>query len=123
LIDITSDVVVAQFGIDPADQSRIAVGQVFDVWPIDDRASGMEGTVSLLAHNVNSTTRLIDATLTPGDALPRPGTPLRLRHSRRIRGIVIPRSALVPESDQMVVFVVRDGTAKRIPGCHRAARR
>jgi HlyD family secretion protein len=117
-MDITSDAVVAQIGIDPGEQSQVVVGQVFDVRTFDDRATAKwKGTVSLMAHSVNPATRLIDATLTlSGDVPPRPGTPLRARAALAgAQGVIIPRAALVPEADQMIVFVVRDGTAKRTP--------
>jgi len=116
ILDIMSDAVVAQVGIDPADAAGIVVGQAFDVQPIDDRSGNhWVGTLSLMARAINPTTRLIDATLTlAGEALPRAGTPLRARAAfAGASGVLIPRAALVPDGDEMIVFVVRDGTAVR----------
>jgi RND family efflux transporter MFP subunit len=118
LIEITSGAVVAQVGIDPADAAAVAVGQVFDVRPVDDRGtSHWSGTLSLVSPGVNPTTRLVDGTLTlGGESPPRPGTPLRARAVLPgASGVLIPRAALVPEGDEMIVFVVRDGTAARTP--------
>jgi membrane fusion protein, multidrug efflux system len=118
ILDITSDAVVAQIGIDPADASGVAVGAVFEVRPIDDRlAVRWKGTVALMSHTVNATSRLVDATLTlSGDAQPRAGTPLRAHAALSgASGVLVPRAALVPDGDEMIVFVVRDGTAVRSP--------
>jgi multidrug efflux system membrane fusion protein len=118
LIDIAADTVVAQIGLDPADVTGIAPGQAFDVLPLDERAPGRwKGRVSVLAHVVSPTTRLIDATLTlEGDAPPRPGTALRAHATLAgERGVLVPRAALVPDGDELVVFIVRDGTAVRSP--------
>lgn len=116
LMDITGDGVVAQLGVDPADAAGVVVGTTFDLRPVDDLAPGRwKGTISLLAHQVNSATRLVDATLVlQGDAPPRPGTPLRARATLvGERGVLVPRAAVVPDGDEFVVFVVRDGTAVR----------
>jgi RND family efflux transporter MFP subunit len=118
MVEVTLDAIVAQVGLDPAEAPSVAVGQAFEVRPVDERAAGRwTGTVSLLAGAVNPTTRLVDATLTlSGDAAPRAGTPLRARASLAgATGILIPRAALVPDGDAMVIFVVRDGTAVRTP--------
>src|SRR5262249_51197355 len=46
----------------------------------------------------------------------RVGTPLRARASLSgASGVLIPRAALVPDGDEMIVFLVRDGTAVRAP--------
>jgi RND family efflux transporter MFP subunit len=116
ILDIGSDAVAAQVGIDPADAAGLAVGQTFEVRPIDERAGGRwTGSISLLGQVVNPTTRLVDATLAlRGDPPPRSGTPLRARQSLPgASGVVIPRAALMPDGEGMIVFLVRDGTAVR----------
>jgi RND family efflux transporter MFP subunit len=116
ILEINADSIVAQVGLDPVDAAGVASGQTFDVRPIDDRAPGhWKGTVTLLGRTVNPTSRLIDATLAlEGDALPRAGTPLRARAALAgVRGVIIPRAALVPDENAMVVFIVKDGTALR----------
>ena len=118
IVEISSGVVVAQIGIDPAEATGLAVGQSFDIRPIDDRAGGRwAGTLSLMAPALNPTTRLIDTTLTlTGEPLPRLGMPLRAKAAvSGASGVIIPRAALVPDGDEMIVFVVRDGTAVRTP--------
>jgi RND family efflux transporter MFP subunit len=118
IVDITSDAAVAQIGIDPAETAGLSIGQVFDVRSVDDRAAdGWKGTLSLIARTVNPSTRLVDATLTlAGGPLPRVGTPLRAKAVvPGAAGVIVPRAALVPDGDSMVVFVVRDGTAVRTP--------
>lgn len=118
IVEISSGAVVAQIGIDPGDAAGLNPGQAFDIRPVDDRdGSHWSATLSLIAPIVNPTSRLVDATLMFDDpALPRSGTPLRARASLPgSTGVVIPRAALVPEEDGMVVFVVKDGTAVRKP--------
>jgi RND family efflux transporter MFP subunit len=116
ILEITSGSVVAQIGIDPADTSSIALGQTFDVAPIDDKVhSEWHGTVSLVNPVINPTTRLAELILSlSGDPLPRAGLSLRARTKPpAVAGVLIPRAALVPQGDGMAVYVVRDGMAER----------
>lgn len=116
LIDIADDSVVAQIGVDPADAAGVKMGQVFDLTPVDERSPGRwKGKVSLLARVVNPMTRLLDATLTlEGDAPLRPGTALKAHASLEgEKGVLIPRSAIVFDGEEMIVFIVKDGTAVR----------
>src|SRR5262249_46119174 len=94
------------------------VGQAFDLQPIDERANTRwRGVVSLMGRVVNPATRLVDTTLAfEGGAPPRPGTPLKAHAALDgEHGVLVPRAALVPEGDEMFVFVVRDGTCVRAP--------
>jgi RND family efflux transporter MFP subunit len=118
LIDLAADEVVAQIGLDPADVAGMAVGQAFTLTPVDERSTRRwMGKVSVLGRVVNPATHVVDATLTlEGNDLPRPGTHLRAHASLRgERGVLVPRAALVPDGDEMIVFIVKDGTAVRSP--------
>jgi RND family efflux transporter MFP subunit len=117
LLDIAS-AVVAVLGVEPSDAGAVAAGQRVRLTPVDDHdPARYEGTVSLVSPGVNPVTRFVDATVEfSSTPLPRPGTLLRAEVALgESLALTVPRDAVVPQGDDEVVFVVREGKAVRTP--------
>ncbi|MBI1189610.1 MAG: efflux RND transporter periplasmic adaptor subunit [Tepidisphaera sp.] len=116
LVQITSGTPVAMIGLEPAEASAMQIGQRFTLRGIDDRATHTwQAHLALLSPVVNPATRLVDATLEFDDGPPpRPGVALRATATLgEVAGVVVPREALIPDGNEMVVYVIRDGAAVR----------
>jgi membrane fusion protein (multidrug efflux system) len=119
LVDISvGESVVVQLGVEPGQAGDVAVGQKVTLSALDERdAARFEGTVSLIAPSINPAARLLEVTVTLGPgARPRAGTMLRGELALpEAKAVTIPRAAVVPDGDEEIVFVVRDGKAVRVP--------
>ena len=115
---IAMGAVVAQLGVEPADAREVAVGQAFEVRPLDERDTARyHGSITLVGAAVNAASRMPEITVAlSGPELPRAGTALRASCALPdVHAMLVPRGALVPDGDGMIVFVVRDGKAMRTP--------
>lgn len=116
LIDITAEnAMEARVGIELARASQVKAGDAVAIAPVSRREAGTaEGHVRSLSHAVEPTTRLITV------SVPLPEAQFLLGEYvvatfpiARHEGLIVPRSAVLPEGDTYVLFTVEQGKAKR----------
>lgn len=117
----------ARLGVEPADAARVQVGQRVHVEPVGGRAGarGLRGTVRSVTERVDSVSRRVDVVV----ALPGRSDRLVLGQYVRgrievtsARGLIVPRSALLPEQGRYALFTLHGGRAARHPATLEASR-
>lgn len=103
-----------RLGVEPGDIGRLASGRSVSLSFVNEPAQkGVTGKIRKISHAVNPTTRLMDVFVSlPGSA----GFLLGEYVTGRIEaassyGIVVPRSAVLPEEGNYVLYTVRNGRA------------
>lgn len=111
---VGSNAVEAQFGVELRGAGRIHAGDAVTVTPVNRRESSAQGRIRSVAHTADPTTRLMPVMVTLT------GTPLMLGEyvegsfpSDQHQGLLVPRSAVLPESDLYILFTVVQGKARR----------
>jgi len=119
IVEITTPgTIVAQLAVELPDAHNLAIGQHFELRPLDERDTiKYQGELAIIGPAVNPVSKTLDVTIAlSGPELPRPGAPLRGSAAlSEQQAILIPRTALIPDGDEMVVFIVHDGKVKRTP--------
>jgi membrane fusion protein (multidrug efflux system) len=100
-------------GVEPGNAERLRVGQKVRVFSVNQHSVEGDGVIRLITRRVNPQTRLVDTFVTiPSDV------PLLL--DGYVRGeikiseknvFVVPRDAILPSSDGLILFTVRDDHA------------
>lgn len=113
---LANDAMVVQLGVSPADAARLAIGQAIAIQPVDvAEEQALKGTVRFIGSMLDPASRLMNIMVDPPA-----GMVMRLGQS--IRGVIemkssgvliVPRSAVLPQEDQHVVFTVQDGHAQQ----------
>ena len=113
---VPADQIEIRLGIAPADIRGVAPGQEVKLRPVGvSVAEPIVGHVRLVSEKVSPDTRLVDAFVSPA-----PGTRLvldeyvnaELSQPQR-QGLLVPRSAVLPDEDGHVLFTVKEGHAER----------
>ncbi len=101
-------------GVEPEDIERVQTGQSVSLTRVNAPASSKEtGQVLKISYAVNASTRLVDVFV----SLPSPAGFLlgEFIEGKIIltaaEGLIVPRSAVLPEGDRHVLFTVKDGRA------------
>lgn len=104
-----------RLGIEPEDSRRLAPGLAVKLAAVHQSPPvSATGTVRVLSRSINPATRLVDVFVTaPGDFLLGEYVRGELRVAPR-EALVVPRSAVLPEGAQQVLFVVKNGRAMKV---------
>jgi len=117
LVDIVAqNRVEARLGVEPEDISRVKPGQTVSLSRVNAPASPeVQGNIREVSYAVNPSTRLIDVfvTLSTTEGFLLGETIAGHIPVQSVRGLIVPRSAVLPKGDQGVLFTVRDGRAVR----------
>ncbi|MGH7245185.1 MAG: efflux RND transporter periplasmic adaptor subunit [Phycisphaerales bacterium] len=107
--------VLVQLGVEPTEASRLIAGQSVSLVPIEGQnGEKYSARVMLVSPTINPTTRLVDVSAAFVEASPRVGTVLRGSVALpEMRTLTVPRGAIVPDGDEITVFVMRSGKACR----------
>ena len=115
---VARDQIEVKLGVEPEDAHYLAVGAREQLFPVyNGDTAHFEGTIRLVAQRINPATHLVEVYVTP------PGD-VRLSLNAFLRaelgtasavGLVVPRSAVYPEGDHDVLFIVANGHAVRRP--------
>ncbi len=107
-----------RMGVEPEDAALVAPGQAVTIAPVGRAADGrtVAGTVRSVARQVNADTRLVPVLVAPADS----AATLLLGEFVRgdiavhtARGLIVPRTALLPDQDRYTLFTIRDGRVTR----------
>jgi len=107
-----------RMGVEPEEAGLVAAGQEVTIAPVGRTADGrtVAGTVRSVARQVSADTRLVPVLVAPADS----AASLLLGEFVRgeiavhtARGLIVPRSALLPDQDRYVLFTVRGGRVAR----------
>lgn len=113
---VAQDRMEVRLGAEPEDLPRLRPDQTVALGRVNrPTAQEVTGRIRKIARAVNPTTRLVDVFVTLSSA---PELLLDEYMLGRIaltsaRGLIVPRSAVLPEEDMHVLFTVRDGRAKK----------
>jgi membrane fusion protein, multidrug efflux system len=109
--------VEVQLGVEPEDTNHLRVGQPISLSSVNVSASSwVTGRIRAISQSVNPATRLVDV------FVELPSSPNRFLLGGYVRGkieiaskvgIVVPRTAVLPEEDHYVLFTISDGHAKK----------
>lgn len=116
LATIGQNQIHVQLGIEAEDLANIHPGQAVRLLPVNaPESQAVEGKVHLITREVNPQTRLVDVFV-----LPPPAARLLLRGfvegqivTQSGNVLVVPRSALLPQAGEYLVFTVEHGKAVR----------
>jgi membrane fusion protein (multidrug efflux system) len=105
----------ARVGVEPADRNKVKVGQDVRLRRVNEpEGRVVNGKIRKLSQAANATTHLIDGFI----ELP-PSAGLLLNEFvvgkiaiASIQGLLVPRSAILPEGDHFVLFTVKAGRAQ-----------
>jgi membrane fusion protein (multidrug efflux system) len=106
-----------RLGVEPEDLDLLHVGQSVRLLPVDrSRRPPLIGRVRSVGQQVSPDTRLVEVLVAPPD-----GTDGLLLNQfvraeievRGTRGLIVPRSAVLPHEDRFRLFTVRNGRAGR----------
>lgn len=102
-------------GIEPDDVSRVRPGMAVSVVPVFSSEREVAGTVSEVFGMINPQTQFVDVLVkVPGDGL-MPGTRVRAQIRLDQQDVwVVPRSAVLRDTQGAYLFQVRDGKAHRV---------
>lgn len=112
------DRLAVRMGVEPEDAGLVAPGQAVTIAPVGRTADGrtVAGTVRSVARQVSADTRLVPVLVAPADSI----ASLLLGEFVRgeiavhsARGLIVPRSALLPDQDRYTLFTVRAGRVTR----------
>ena len=108
-----------RLGVEPPEISRIKPDQSVELFPIsagageDEDEEPIAAKIRLITQRVNPDTRLVDVFVTPD-------TPAGLLLDSSLRatltaegrqGLIVPRDAVLPDEDGLLLFTVQDGKA------------
>ena len=103
-----------RLGVEPEDIDRVHVGQTVALSRVNDPVKAeVDGRVRQVSRAVNPSTRLIDVFITiPSSSkfVLNEYVSGTIRISS-VHGLIVPRSAVLPEAGQQTIFTVRDGRA------------
>jgi RND family efflux transporter MFP subunit len=113
---VPADQIEVRLGIAPADVRGVIPGQEVKFRPVGvSGAEPITGRVRVVSEKVSADTRLVDAFVSPAagarlmlDEYVDAELPLPQRE-----GLLVPRSAVLPDEDGYVMFTVKDGHAVR----------
>ncbi len=105
-----------RLGIESEDVNTLHAGQAVRLVPVNARGGGsVAGTINLVTHRVNPSTRLVDVFVRPA-----PNNQLLLDQYIEVQivvssatGLLVPRAAILPEQDRYVLFTVGQGHAAK----------
>ncbi|MEO6065307.1 MAG: efflux RND transporter periplasmic adaptor subunit [Lysobacterales bacterium] len=106
-----------RLGIEPADLRLVSKGQPVTISPVYDLATGISGTISEVARQVDAQTRLTQVLVAlPATDQLLPGSTVRglVELRRRDAVLSVPRDAILREDNTVYLFVVNGATARRI---------
>ncbi len=114
LVDITGDSSIeAQLGVELARADQVRAGDPVHVASVARPGAVSEGTVRSVARAVDQDTRLIPVMVAlKGDLLLGEYVQAHFPVAKH-EGLLVPRSAVLPDSDLQIVFTVDNGRAKR----------
>ena len=107
----------ARLGIQPVDRNKVKAGQKVSLARVNEPGGVVVGKIRKLSQAANATSHLIDAFVEfPSSA----GFLLNEYVAGRIvlasvHGLIVPRSAILPEGDHQVLFTVKAGHARIHP--------
>jgi len=113
---LANDAMVVQLGVLPSDAARLSIGQAILLHPVDvAETQGLKGTVRFISAMVDPASRLMNVMFDPpAGVIMRLGEGIRgILELKSENVLIIPRSAVLPQEDQHVVFTVHDGHAQR----------
>ena len=103
----------AELGVELARSAQVHVGDGVKIVPVSRREAVVDGKVRSVTRSVNPTTRMIPVMVSlQGDLLLGEYVEATFPIAKH-EGLLVPRSAVLPESDQHVLFTVDQGHAKR----------
>ncbi len=112
----TSGHVMVRLGVEPADAAVVKPGQHVRLGPVYEPDRTLDGTIVEVMEQVDSQTRLLQATVSlPSAEGLLPGSTVRghIEVDRRQAVLVIPRSAILYDGDAAHAFVVTAGMARK----------
>jgi RND family efflux transporter MFP subunit len=113
---VPADQIEIRLGIAPADVRGVAPGQAVKLRPVGlSIAEPIVGHVRLVSEKVSPDTRLVDVFVVPAAAarlVLEEYVDAELAQPQR-EGLLVPRSAVLPDEDGHVLFTVKDGRAER----------
>jgi len=106
---------VVTIGIEPAQRLRLQLGQSAQLEALGGAEPALGGKLVRIDHVLNPTTRLVDADVAVSGTLLQ-GEAFRVRvELGRIEGWLVPRDAVLSDTDGAYAFQVAEGKAVRIP--------
>lgn len=102
-----------RLGIEPSDASDVHIGDSVSLQLIGSDAPAAMGKVQLIAQRINPDTKLADVfiSLAPDAAMPLDAYVRGQLTIAGTDGLVVPRSAVLPDEDDLTVFTVDQGKA------------
>ena len=111
---IAENAVEAQIGVEVARASLLQMGDSAQLVAVSRRGTPAQGHVRSVTHAVDPSTRLIPVMVTVTDGDLYLGEYVQATFpSAKHQGLLVPRSAVLPDGDKQVLFTVVDGHAKR----------
>jgi membrane fusion protein, multidrug efflux system len=104
-----------RLGIEPDDIDKVKLGQVVSLTRVNIPGSeGVTGRVRMISRAANATTRLVDVfvDLSPSSRFLLGEYILGKIAVASAQGLIVPRSAVLPQEDHYVLFTVKDGRAQ-----------
>jgi RND family efflux transporter MFP subunit len=107
-----------RLGVEPSEISRVKPDQSVELFPLsiggeDEDEEAIAAKIRLITQRVNPETRLVDVFVTPDSP-----AGLLLDSSLRAtltaesrQGLIVPRDAVLPDEDGLLLFTVQDGKA------------
>ena len=111
------DRIEVKVGVEPEDIATVHEGDLVTLAPVHLKGSAVTGQVRLVTRQVDPNTQLIDVMVAlPKDASFALGAYMRATLTTAARtGLVVPRSAVLPDDGGYKVFTVRNGKAVKHP--------
>ncbi len=104
----------ARLGVESEDMERVRTGMPVSISFVNVSASSaLSGSVRKVSHSVNSASRLVDVfvSLPPSGKLLLGQSVLGKITVASVQGLIVPRTAVLPEEDKFVLFTVDNGRA------------
>ena len=111
---VSSHRIEIRIGVEPTDIPLLHNGMHVKIYPIGEGAkSPIPGVISLITLRVNPATRLVDVFVTPqSSSALLLGEYVRASITlARLKGLVAPRAAVLPDGNFQDLYTVRDGVA------------
>jgi membrane fusion protein (multidrug efflux system) len=105
-----------RLGVEPEDIDKVKLGQPVSLTRVNIPASKeFTGRVSKISRAANATTRLVEVfvNLPPSSRLLLGEYILGKITVASAQGLIVPRSALLPQEDHYVLFTIKDGRAQK----------
>jgi membrane fusion protein (multidrug efflux system) len=102
-------------GVEPDEVARVRPGMAVRVSPVFDPGREVAGRVTQVFGMINPQTQFVDVLVNVPDGGLMPGTRVRAEIQLNLQSEwVVPRSALLRDTEGAYVFQVRDGKARRV---------